>query len=257
MKNYRIQIDDSKCVGCGICVSDCVNGRLYIENGKAALKDSGCIGCGHCYAVCPNHAVTIGGYPDSDERTVSMTEIDSDILLAAMKSRRSIRHFKPDKIGEDDLAKIIEAGRYCPTGANAQDVRYIILGSEQNNIEKECLNLFRNGAKLAAPFSKFVSGFDIDDNFFFKGAPLIIVTVGKSSTNACLASSYMEIMANSLGIGVLYSGFFAMCSKFSVKIRKKLGLKNGEKVLTCMVMGYPDVKYCRIPPRNEADVTKL
>lgn len=60
----------------------------------------------------------------------------------------------------------------------------------------------------------------------------------------------MELMAESLGLGVLYSGFFVACSRFSRKLRKLIRLRRGHKVVTCMVIGYPAVKYHRIVPRK-------
>ena len=49
------------------------------------------------------------------------------------------------------------------------------------------------------------------DSFFFKGAPLVILVSARNEVDAALASSYTEIMAESLGLGVLYSGFFITC----------------------------------------------
>ena len=95
------------------------------------------------------------------------------------------------------------------------------------------------------------------NDFFFKGAPLVIVVASKSTVDGGLASSYMEIMAESLGLGVLYSGFFVMCSKMSRSLKKLLDLEKGYDVVTCMVIGYPDVKYQRIVPRKELKVKKL
>ena len=39
------------------------------------------------------------------------------------------------------------------------------------------------------------------------------------------------------------------------KIKKIVGLKKKKKIVTCMVIGYPSVKYQRTVPRNEAKVT--
>lgn len=61
----------------------------------------------------------------------------------------------------------------------------------------------------------------------------------------------MELMANSLGLGVLYSGFFIACSKINPKIRKILNLPKGHKPVTCMVIGYPNVKYQRTALRKK------
>ena len=64
-------------------------------------------------------------------------------------------------------------------------------------------------------------------------------------------------MAESLGLGVLYSGFFVMCSRISRKLRKLIRLPKGHKVVTCMVIGYPAVKYQRIVPRKPLQSREL
>lgn len=253
----KIVIDKEKCIGCGQCVKDCVAGFLSISEGKAKTGTVGCIGCGHCYAVCPTNAVSMPEQEGDNGEYVAMNEFDSERLLQAMKSRRSIRRFRNEKIEQEKIDMILEAGRYCPTGSNTQDVGYVVLGSKQDEIEAQCVNMFRKGIGAAGKVSAMARNFTIDDHFFFKGAPLVIVVTGKSKGNANLASSYMEIMAESLGLGVLYSGFFVACSKLNGKVRKLLQLPKGQQVVTCMVIGYPDVKYYRIPGRKALNVRYL
>lgn len=245
-----IVIDKMKCVGCGLCVSDCPNSYLYLENEKACTQKVGCIECGHCYAICPQGAVTMVNYACDDEASVPMTSIDSETLLAAMKSRRSIRQFTDQPVEEEKLQKILEAGRYAPTGANAQNVSFTILGSKQDQAEKICVGIFRKGKDLGSNFVQYLKRIEIDDDFFFKGAPLVIVVHSKNAVNASLVSAYMEIMAESLGLGVLYSGFFRLCAKLSKELRQLIGLPKGEEVVTCLIIGYPAVKYQRIVPRK-------
>ena len=127
----KIIINEEKCIGCSLCVSDCPNACICMEKGKARFGGSGCIECGHCYAVCPQGAVRMADYECEDEPVVPMTEIDSDTLLSAMKSRRTIRRFTDQAVEEDKIQKILEAGRYCPTGGNSQNVSYTILGNRQ------------------------------------------------------------------------------------------------------------------------------
>ena len=189
-------------------------------------------------------------YDCKDEAVVPMTELPSDTLLAAMKSRRTVRQFTDQAVEAEKVQKILEAGRYSPTGGNSQNVSYTILGSRQNEAEAICVDLFRKGTSLPRRSKAFAERFNITDNFFFKGAPLVILVSSRSSVDAGLASAYMEIMAESLGLGVLYSGFFVMCSRISRKLRKLIRLPKGHKVVTCMVIGYPAVKYHRIVPRK-------
>ncbi len=253
----KIIVDKEKCIGCGACAKDCPAFSISVKNGKAEKTGEGCIECGHCYSICPVNAVQMAGYECADEKITPMTDIDPELLLNAMKSRRTVRQFKNQKIEQDKIDKILEAGRYCPTGGNSQHVAYTILDTKQDEIENLCVKTFRKGINLGSKFSKFLSNMKIDDNFFFKKAPLVIVVSSRDNVNASLASSYMEIMAESLGLGVLYSGFFVACAKINPKIKSMLNLKKGYKVCTCMVIGYPDVKYYRVAPRKELKVNKL
>lgn len=245
-----IIVNEEKCVGCELCVKDCPSSYLYIENGKAHTNTGGCLECGHCYAVCPQGAITMTGYDCVEEAVVPMTEISSDTLLSAMKSRRTVRQFADQAVEEEKIQKILEAGRYSPTGGNSQNVSYTILGSRQAEAEALCVDLFRKGTSLPRRLKSVSERFNIQDNFFFKGAPLVIVVSSRSTVDAGLASSYMELMAESLGLGVLYSGFFVMCTRLSRKLRRLLSLPKGHKAVTCMVIGYPAVKYQRIVPRK-------
>ena len=59
MTRKIIKIDESKCDGCGLCVSACHEGAIGIVNGKAKLLcDNYCDGLGNCLPVCPTGAIT-------------------------------------------------------------------------------------------------------------------------------------------------------------------------------------------------------
>ena len=243
-------VNEDKCIGCSLCVKDCPGSCLYLENGKAHVHEIGCIECGHCYAICPQGAVHLEGYDCKDEPVVPMTDIDSKTLLQAMRSRRTVRQFTEQPVEKEKIRQILEAGRYSPTGSNSQSVAFTILGSRQKAAEEICVNLFRTGQKIGSAFAAFLKRMEIPDNFFFKGAPMVIVVSARSSVDAALASSYMEIMAESLGLGVLYSGFFIACTRLSRELRTLLTLPKGQRAVTCMVIGHPAVTYQRIVPRK-------
>jgi len=59
MLRQIIRIDESKCNGCGLCVSACHEGAIGLVDGKAKLlRDDYCDGLGNCLPVCPAEAIT-------------------------------------------------------------------------------------------------------------------------------------------------------------------------------------------------------
>lgn len=256
-KTPAVVVDSSKCIGCGLCVKDCVGSCLEIADGKAVFQETRCIGCGHCYAICPQKAIDMP-HLDTEgcDDYVPMTDFDSDKLLTAMKSRRTIRQFQSRPVEQFKIDKIIEAGRFCQTAANHQNIAYTILGSKQDEFEAECVKVFRTAVQAGGKLVKAYDGFEIPDDFFFKGAPLVIVVSG-SNSNKGLATSYMELMADSLGLGVLISGFAETVIAMNPKVKRMLDLPKKHKVLSVMVIGYPAVEYQRIAPRKQANVKVL
>ena len=51
-------------------------------------------------------------------------------LLEAIKSRRSIRAFKPDPVPKEVLTELLDVARWAPSGANAQPWEFFVLTGE-------------------------------------------------------------------------------------------------------------------------------
>ncbi len=59
-KRKVIKIDESRCTGCGECITACAESAIELKDGKArAISDKFCDGLGACLAVCPAGALTI------------------------------------------------------------------------------------------------------------------------------------------------------------------------------------------------------
>ncbi|NLM21182.1 MAG: nitroreductase [Peptococcaceae bacterium] len=288
-------VDIKKCTGCRKCVAECFPRDIEIINQKAKIRNISCIKCGHCIAVCPANAVYSSEYDMSEVKNYNQEDftIEADKLLNFIKFRRSIRQFKNQDVEDEKLLKIIEAGRFTPTGSNLQDVSYIIVKKRLPELRIKILSTLKqmgesylaasntqdggqqtqqNTLTLPATTTaqqalykryaeKWISMYDeyqanpqANDRLFFN-APAIIVVTAQAAISGGLASTSMELMANALGLGVLFSGYFVRAARANKEILEFLGVKEGKDIISCLVIGYPKVRYFRTVPRKKADVT--
>ncbi len=103
-------------------------------------------------------------------------------------------------------------------------------------------------------YEEYLENPNFNDKLFFNAPALVIVTAN-SVVDGALASSNMELMTNALGLGTFFSGFFVRAAQDNKEILDFLGVKEGKQVVTCMVIGYPKVKYMRTVPRKAADIS--
>ena len=257
-----VQINKEKCTGCGLCCNDCPSKIIELEYKKASISQPKCLRCGHCVAICPVNAVSIEEYDMSEveEFGSEQLHLDQEVLLKSLKSRRSIRKYQKKRVEHEKIEKIIEAGRYTPTGSNKQDVSYIVVEKDISILENEGINIYKRLVKIGGFISRFIKlpidikSLNVKEGFLFHGAPALILVISPNVSNATLASMSMELMAEAQGLGTLYVGLFTRVANKNKKIRTFLGLKKNEKIVQCIALGYPDVKYQRTTPRKKADI---
>ena len=93
---------------------------------------------------------------------------------------------------------------------------------------------------------------DPKEEFLFRNAPAVLYIMGERLDDAGLAAQNIEMMAQALGLGVLYNGYLKAATMCSEKVRNFLD-KEGRPVAVCMLIGYPAVTYRRTAPRKEAE----
>jgi nitroreductase/NAD-dependent dihydropyrimidine dehydrogenase PreA subunit len=251
---HTLHIDEKTCMGCGLCQQDCPSRNIVVQGKKAKVVTQDCILCGHCVAICPKAAVAMTGFDDPPLEIDGPTRLDPQQFLAALRSRRSIRQFTDRPVQPETMARILEAGRLTPTAGNAQDVSYLVLQRDMGVCEKEAVRLFRRLLPVFKCFLPMAKRMAIDEHFFFKNAPAALLVLSPERINGALAAGNMALMAEACGLGVLYSGFFSLAVNHSRRLRKRLGLRRRDRVITTLVVGYPDVVYRRTAPRERAVV---
>lgn len=252
----RVLINQEKCIGCGLCQKDCVGFDIELIDGKAVANGKTCIYCGHCDAICPQNAVTITGFEEKPIEFEEQTRLNPEELLKAIQTRRTIRNFTEQEISKEVIDMILEAGRVTPTGVNKQGTSYIVLSKKRDVAEAAAVKMFRRIFKIGSVFIPALKSMKLDDHFFFKKAPLVIVVRGKDQVSASLAAQSMAFMAEANGLGVLFSGFFTTCFNMSRKVRKAIGVSKKPAAATTLVIGYSAVKYHRTTRRYPADITE-
>lgn len=267
-----IDINLDKCVGCGMCESDCLVNAIRVKEDKAKVKNILCINCGHCMAICPTDAIEMQGFDKNEvlEFNHENFDLEPEKLLNFIKFRRSIRSYKDIEVEEEKIKNIVEAGRYTPTGGNRQPIRYILVKEKLKEVKELAIeglynlalntddedyvrSIYKNTFKRMHKRYK-EEGYDS----LFYDAPLLMVVVGDTSLGGSvyvdggLAASNMELMAYSQGLGMCYNGFFVMASNVEPKLKELLGMNDNEAVITSFILGYPSVKYKRTVNRNSA-----
>lgn len=148
-----------------------------------------------------------------------------DDLLAIMKTRRSIRRYKKKDVPDELLEKIMEAGRWAPSGDNGQAWRFIVVrdpatkkalgkiateGSGRRFTAEyftgrldERFEGLKDETKKGKAFQKLRSGVV---SSFLADAPVIIVVcayldVWDVPYDVAMATQNMQLMAHALGLG--------------------------------------------------------
>ncbi len=54
-----VKVDSNLCSACGICVDECPNGVIDLEDVAVMARPEDCTECGICVDACPNGALTL------------------------------------------------------------------------------------------------------------------------------------------------------------------------------------------------------
>jgi nitroreductase len=114
-----------------------------------------------------------------------------DDLLALLRGRRSVRRFRPEPIGEDQVAALVEAARWAPSAGNRQPWRLLVVTSPERiaamagAVRAEVTRLReRVRADAAEELGAYLENF-----LHFAGAPLVIAPIHRGGLDLLQAAA--------------------------------------------------------------------
>jgi nitroreductase len=145
-----------------------------------------------------------------------------------VRTRRSVRNYKPDPISQDSLNGVLEAVRVAPSGSNRQPWRFIVV---KDKAVKE---------KLAEA---------CHEQLWIAEAPVVVVACGRTLNydrgeymgdlsmlvDVAIAFTHMILAARAEGLGTCWLGSFS-----NEEVKKLLGVPEQDwNVVAVSPLGYP------------------
>jgi alkylation response protein AidB-like acyl-CoA dehydrogenase/nitroreductase/NAD-dependent dihydropyrimidine dehydrogenase PreA subunit len=302
----RMEADPEKCTHCGLCVLNCpFRAWETDENEVPRMKEVyECFSCYNCMVACPVGAISIvepyhvdsGFYKTEpgplparmpyEPRDAKGNPAEWNHVEKLMFERRSVRNFKETPVPETLIRRVLEAGRFAPSGGNCQPWQFVVvtdkaLIQELNDACYSILSMLHTTYMNDQMVKGLVPVYAQNPNpgFFdprvivggmgsitkknaptFLDAPVVILmacderAIGGPQIAAGIAGQNMNLAAMSLGLGFCWIGF-SQVIEMVPHVKEKLGLKDPWKITTAMVLGYPKFKQEGIVPREFRPIT--
>lgn len=177
--------------------------------------------------------------------------MNGNSFLEVLKTRRSIRSFKPDPVSDEDIHRIIEAASWAPSSANSQPWDIIIVKDKKTKaaIQQSVSRVIKRIKELRDfPFLKtFTAQYMLE-------APVQLVVCGDPRFqyvsmmdgvddqvklfalwgSVSMAIQNMLLAAHALGLGsVVFTNFYPE------EVKTLLSVPDPLKVITILPLGYP------------------
>jgi len=160
-------------------------------------------------------------------------------FIDLVKLRKSVRAYDKSRLlADDELKKILEAGRLAPSAKNLQEWKFVVV--KDKAILEKMVPACKDQAFIADGSCVLVGCSDKTD---------YIMTCGQQAYTVDLAISieHMALMAAELGVGSCWIGAF-----YEDKVRDLLDIPEDVRIVNLLVLGYPkrDLKEISGPGRK-------
>jgi nitroreductase/Pyruvate/2-oxoacid:ferredoxin oxidoreductase delta subunit len=266
--------DGDKCIGCGMCASDC--GLIILEkkgNGNVPYLffPEFCIQCGHCIAICQKDAISHPEMSMDHFKLIGQLPDPNDVQLL-LESMRSVRQFKNKPVDKETIKRLIRTASMAPSDLNSQHRSFCVITDQEklDHLEFNIVDGFKRYVEGSIKSGKpkdsveFFLCQNIVDEYtngrapIFKNAPCVIIIYGPRIENeifapltAFAANSYLMLLAHSLGLGSCIIGR-ALYDRIS--LQNHLNISNDNQIYTVITLGHPKIKYRKTVDRKPAEV---
>ena len=173
-------------------------------------------------------------------------------LLELISKRKSVRNYLEKDIPDEDLRKILEAGRLAPSWMNVQSWKLILVKSQENKDLLSELSIGQQQVKNANALIVCVADLSAWDEAKITNIQNPALNPAMQGENGLLVRtmeqliypiSYMMLTAESLGvssciIGAMGNEITQILPEISEKAKAKLNLNNNQIISTIISLGY-------------------
>ena len=173
-------------------------------------------------------------------------------MLDLIKSRKSVRKYSDKHISDEDLRKVLEAGRLAPSWMNVQCWKFILIKSQENKDLLSELSVGQAHVKNADALIVCIADMDAWEEAKITHISKPALNPAMQGENGLLIRtmeqvvypiSYMMLEAESLGIrsciiGALGNEITEVLPEIYSKVKEKLGLSRNQIISSIITLGY-------------------
>ena len=170
-------------------------------------------------------------------------------VIKSLLERRSIRFFKPERIDEELLDKVLEVGTYAASGMNKQSPIIVVVHDEPTKDRIRRMNMQ-------------VMGVPKRERFF--GAPTLLIVFADKNVHTyiedgSLVMGNMMHAAHALGLGTcwVHHAREEFETEDGIALRREWGIPDNYAGIAHLVIGYPDCENPEPKPRKEKYIYKV
>lgn len=170
--------------------------------------------------------------------------------LELIRTRRSTRKFQERPVEQELLDKIIEAGRYAPSGGNCQSTHFFVITdrnvlSELAELVKQEFSKMEIVPKMYRSLVNSITASKSGKYVFHYNPPALIVTANKKDygnniADCACALENMMLMANALNLGSCWINQLRWLNENPALLAyfRNLGLLEDERIYGAVSIGY-------------------